>query len=88
MAIESKQGTARKRVNDVIHAFISGLKLEDGKIDANSLSFLGVMELQAQSLAESEAMVNGCYMYVAEQLGHEEAYRKHRTRYRRASRWL
>jgi len=88
MAIESKQDTARNRVDDVIHAFISGLKLEDGKIDANSLSFLGVMGLNAESFAEQEAIFNGCYMHVAERLGHEEAYRKHRTRYRRAARWL
>ena len=88
MAIKSKQGTARKRVDDVIHAFKSGLKLDNSEIDRNSLSFIAAMQLQAQSRAESKAIAHGCYMHVAEQLGDEEAYRKHAKIYKRARRWL
>lgn len=88
MPIKSRQDASIKRVDDVINAFKSGLKLDNGEIDRNSLSFIGAMQLQAQSKAESEAIVHGCYVYVAKRLGHEEAYRKHKTRYRRARRWL
>ena len=88
MPIKSRQDASIKRVDDVIHAFIGGLKLDNGQIDRNSLSFIAAMQLQAQSKAESKAIAHGCYMYVAEQLGDEVAYLKHAKIYKRARRWL
>lgn len=88
MEIIDKRSNARNRVYEILDVFEKGLKIENGWMDDISSSYIGVMQLQAESRAESDAIINGAYALIANRLGDDKGLRNHRILFRRAVRWL